>query len=371
MAIHLPSAEQIRAVSSDELTRLWHIVLSPHFLEVVAYALQAGLPGLLTAPCAPDALDEAVRRHGGARADATLTLMGHVGLVEQAQGKWRLTPFGARFLAPDSPTDLSRLFVDHAMFLRGVPHLGEVLRAAMATSRELWSTRADPAAILEHFRSRLGFEEARRPYRWASAWMLARPFLDRDLTRHQVACDLGSGPGAFSAQMKRLFPWLRTIATDINFYFDEYRKRSEADLLASGERVELAACNVMHEALPPADLYTANRFLAGLTRADAPAWLRRVFEALPSGGRFCAVDFFRSGDPRHDIHTSQLFLYNISYGQSLLTENVHGMPTVSEVAWHPPWGHDELREVLSSVGFQNIHFAPMEGPMSYVDGRKP
>ena len=102
-------------------------------------------------------------------------------------------------------------------------------------------------------RARLGFEEARRPYRWASAWMLARPFLDQDLTRHRVACDLGSGPGAFSAQMKRLFPWLRSIATDINFYFDAYRERSEADLLASGEEVELAACNVMHEALPPAD----------------------------------------------------------------------------------------------------------------------
>jgi hypothetical protein len=371
----LPSATEIDFVSRAELDLLWDIVLSPYHLQVVNFSLENGI--LEDINKGVDALAYCTKksREVGHQIDVIVCFLEHIGLVVSREGKLQLTDPARKLLLRSSRLNLATLCSDHAIFLKGFPYFKELFTSGLEQARPLWSTLASLEELKAHFARRVPFEESRRPYRWSSAWLLVRPYLRRRLSDFRRVCDLGSGPGAFAAQLVAVAPDLHALAVDINFGYTEYLKTSLDDIASLPaslrERVTLQACNVMHDRVPESELYTANRFISGLSRVAARGWLEKIFAEMPAGSVFAGCDFFLSGNAEHDRFTSRLFIYNVSYGQSLMADKNNQLPTRSEVTWNPPWSFLELRTLFTEVGFTDFYCEEADGPMGYIEVRRP
>ncbi|MCB9569445.1 MAG: class I SAM-dependent methyltransferase [Myxococcales bacterium] len=225
-----------------------------------------------------------------------------------------------------------------------------------------------------YFAARQAYNESRRRYFSDTAWLLLRAHLGHDLASRRVACDIGSGPGAFACLLRKAFPQLRAIAIDTSFAFDEYRQRSEAMLAEEGVEVELRASNALLDPLPDdVDLITFNRLLSGIPREGAGAWLDRAFDALAPGGVFAAADMFMSGVASHDRHVAAVIGLWMGRDRHVLDTDPPTSPDDDrhQWGWSRPWHAAELEALLRARGFVDTFSSPADPPFTLVGGRKP
>src|SRR5574338_263484 len=217
----------------------------------------------------------------------------HFGLLVARDGRLAASASTHQFLLDRSPLRLLGLVDRHRRYIDAIADLPAALRDVRPADRRVWSDQADAREQAAYFQARACF--------WDTAILLARAHCDRDLRAHRIVCDIGAGPAAFAAILKRAAPHLQVHAAEVSYRHPDYLTSTAANLRDVGADVTLHAINVLHEPLPAdVDLLTVNRLFSGLARDGAEGWARRLHAALVPGGTLAMVDFFATGEPAHD-----------------------------------------------------------------------
>lgn len=372
----LPTLAAIAQVPGDLLAGIVDLCLRPTALPVLARALDLGLFARLAR--APATLAELAAdlsdRASAVSVEMTAELARALGLLVEAGGRLDLAEPTRLCLLEDAPLRLLGLVERHRRYTAAIGALPDALRDLRRADRRLWSDEADVHDQAAYFRARGAFNEASRRYFWDTALLLARAHCDRDLAAHRVVCDVGAGPAAFAALLKRAAPALAVHAAEVNYHDPDYLAATVAGLREVDADVTLHPANVLIEPLPPdIDLLTANRLFSGLSRPGGEGWARRLFAALAPGGTLALVDFFATGEPEHDRAIAALLASWMAWNHHELVTDPPTDPRDDRHAWgwNPPWRTDELAALLARVGFVDIRARSVVPPFALVEARRP
>ena len=97
-----------------------------------------------------------------------------------------------------------------------------------------------------------------------------------DLSRFQHLVDLGGATGHLAAAARERYPHLRTTVVDL----------PKVAAMFPG----VTACDLFKDPLPAADLYAAARILHDWSDEKIDKLVRKIYDALPSGGGFLIVE---------------------------------------------------------------------------------
>jgi hypothetical protein len=370
--------ERIVQVPESQVRELVEIAVNPAALATVLRALEMGLfdraPSRSEGSVAPVTDAPLPRPSDDVALEMTLELCRGLGLLEESDAGFRPTPLAAAFLMPDAPLPLRGLLERHALYLGGFAAAERALRHMHRVQRPMWSRQTSRSEQEAYFAIRQSFNEASRRYYTDTAALLLRAHLSRDLSRHRVACDFASGPGAFAALLKAARPELRVLAADVSHCFEPYRRASERWLAERGAMVECLGLNLLYDPLPTrVDLLTVNRLLSGLARDGARPWAEQMFDALEPGGAVVVVDFMTTGEPVHDRILASLRLMVMAWNQHVFDTGPPSRPVddPSNWGWHPDWSCREAADLLASVGFQDVLWRRATPPFALVEARRP
>jgi acetylserotonin N-methyltransferase len=120
-----------------------------------------------------------------------------------------------------------------------------------------------------------------------------------DLSRFRVLADLGGATGHLTVAACRHYAQLRGIIFDLPGTQAMAREYVETEGMTG--RIELIAGDFFKDALPPADLYAVGRIVHDWSEDKIRRLLRRICDALPSGGALLIaeklLDDDRAGPP--------------------------------------------------------------------------
>lgn len=373
----MPTRAEVEGVDAGMLRAFMDLALSPIALAVICDAIDLGLFEALAASGAAEegALAAAL---GEAEGAVRIELLGELGvgfgLLARDGRRLALTPMSASFLVARSPLRLLGLCQHYRAYLVGAASMSDAIRGARRARRTMWQPGAGRGEHERYFAARQAYNESRRAYFTDSAWLLLRAHLRHDLASRRLACDVGSGPGAFACLLARSFPGLRAVALDASFAFDAYRQESEAMAAREGARVDFVAGNALLDPLPAGvDLVTYNRLLSGIPRDGADAWIERAFAALAPGGVFAAADMIMSGEASHDRYVAAVVGLWTARDQFLLARDPPSSADDDrhQWGWSRPWHAEELAARLRAHGFVDTFAGPADPPFTVVGGVKP
>ncbi len=384
--LRLPDLEAVVGREAELLREFMGLTLNPASLAVIVRLVELGLVDTLgdgvwpLEALMPEATGkrrgvgvEATGEQRGVGVEAAVELGCGLGLLRRTGAGLKASPLARRFLARSSPLRLLGHVEHYASYLKAASAIAPALASPRRSRRSMWAAGQDREAHDRYFAARQAYNESRRAYFWESSYLLLRAHLQRDLTGHRRACDVGAGPAGFAALLARGFSGLEVHAVDASFAHESYRRRTAEALAAEGAEVTLWGSNALHDPLPVGlDLVTFNRLVSGVPRDGVDAWLGRAHAALEPGGVLAAVDYIMTGDPHHDRYTAMVVAQWMGKDRHLLSTEPPAGPDDDkhQWGWTRPWRVDELREALRRAGFVEVGFAAADPPFTLVWGRR-
>lgn len=145
---------------------------------------------------------------------------------------------------------------------------------------------ADPQRLAQ-------FMAAMAGYQIANFRLLVDTF---DFGRFSSFCDIGGASGALAIEVARRHPHIRCITYDLPAV-EPIAVRRVADA-GVGSRVQVQSGNFLTETLPEADVIAMGNILHNWSVATRQALIGKVFDALPGGGAFLAIEHLVDNDRR-------------------------------------------------------------------------
>jgi SAM-dependent methyltransferase len=186
------------------------------------------------------------------------------------------------------------------------------------------------------------------------SWVPLAPELTKRLARGVRVADIGCGTGHSTNVLARAYPRSRFLGFDISKNFIE-RAKAEAN--------EYGLSNATFEVLdvtglpsqPPFDVIFAFDMVHDMT--DAPAVLKRVHDALATGGTFVMVEPAASSNLEDNIaNPIAPLMYTASTLHCVTVSLAYGGPGLGLV-----WGEQRARESLAQAGFASVAVHPAPG----------
>lgn len=166
-----------------------------------------------------------------------------------------------------------------------------------------------------------------------------------DCSKYRSFCDLGGASGALTAQVVRANPHLEGYSFDLPKVTDMAKENIQKWGLE--EQVTAIAGDFFADALPRADVYCMGNILHDWGLEDKKKLLRRIYEALPKGGAFVAIENIIDSERR---------------------SNAFGMLMSLEMLLHTDKGFDyteaQFRNWAAEVGFKKVDMMALGGPTS-------
>lgn len=166
-----------------------------------------------------------------------------------------------------------------------------------------------------------------------------------DFSNCKRFCDLGGALGALSIQVAKANPELDCYTFDLPMVTEMAKEYIEKAGLS--ERITALPGDFFKDELPEADVYCMGNILHDWGLDDKKKLLKRIYEALPEGGAFVAIENVIDADRR---------------------KNVFGMLMSIEMLLHTNEGFDytetEFEAWAKEAGFSKVAFMPLGGPTS-------
>lgn len=167
-----------------------------------------------------------------------------------------------------------------------------------------------------------------------------------DLSGRKVLADIGGGPGTYSVMLVKKYPDLVARVMDLAPILEI--SRGLIDESGVGDRIETVAFNAREDNLVAGfDAALVSGFLHRLPPEGCVGVLKKVFNALPEGGRVIVNDLFSVGDG-----PEMAVLFGL---QMLLTNDTGRTHSV-----------DDMVSYLKAAGFGNIIAKTLPPPLPHT-----
>lgn len=202
-------------------------------------------------------------------------------LLERAGQQYRNASIASRFLVSSS-TDTLAGYIEYSD--ESLYPLWSHLEDAIREGRNRWAqTFTSRDALFAHFfrdeSSTANFLAGMRGMGQLACPSVVRAF---DLSPFKRLVDLGGATGHLAIAACEAYPNLQAVVMDLPGV--EMFARAHVSQSRVADRVSFLAGDFFREALPDGDLYVLSRILHDWAEPQISMLLRKIFEALPSGG---------------------------------------------------------------------------------------
>jgi acetylserotonin N-methyltransferase len=218
-------------------------------------------------------------------------------LLEKSDGQYRNTLTANRYLRRDSPDTLTGyILYSHAALVPIWSHLDDAVREG--THR--WTQTFGPQReLFAHF---FKTDESMRTFLQGmhGLGMLGSPRIAaaHDLSAFRSMVDLGGATGHLAVEIGRRYPQMRCALFDLPRVVDVARDF----VAATGLDIQLISGDFFRDPLPPADLYTLGRILHDWSDETCLTLLRKIYDALPTGGGVLICEHVLDPDKTGPLH---------------------------------------------------------------------
>jgi O-methyltransferase domain/Dimerisation domain len=269
-------------------------------------------------------------------AEALLTMLESLSLVQAQNGHYRLTPLAADALVETSPTYFG-WYLDR-----------EIANEATFSFQSLRDALANDRPLTQHV-DRHMFIRAMHSMSMSAALSWPKAL---DLAAHHLMLDVGGGSGAHSIGAALHWPHLQAVVCDRDA---ETLNIAEEFIAQYGvrERVTTQLADMLNDPFPVADLHLFSAVYHHWSAERDRALSAKSFASLPSGGRIIIherpYEEARSG-PLAVVAVTMLALMRGEAGR---------------------YSSHDYASMLSDAGFVDIEAKPTTGYWSIITGRKP
>lgn len=262
-------------------------------------AAKLGIFDLLEGQALPPS---AVAEKLGTHPDATARLLEacvSLQLLQMEGGFFRNTPAASTYVFSGS----DRALIGYVLYSNDASFaLWQHLEDAVREGTPRWQqTFGWPAPIFEHFFSTEDklrtFIRAMHGFGVMTSPAVARAF---DLTPFTHLVDLGGATGHLTVAACEAYEHLRGTVFDLERVVAIARE--EVAKSSAKDRIDFVVGDFFADALPPADLYALGRILHDWSEPKIAVLLRRVYEALPSGGALLIAEKLLFDDKSGPVH---------------------------------------------------------------------
>ncbi len=187
-----------------------------------------------------------------------------------------------------------------------------------------------------------GFLAAMAGVQKGNFMMLAEKF---DFTKYKTLCDLGGAGAAFSIAVAKKHPSLKITSFDLAEALPiATRNIKEAEVT---EQVTPVAGDFFKDSIPKASVISMGNILHDWGLAEKKALIKKVYDALPVGGCFIAIENIIDDERRKNT-----FGLLMSLNMLIETENGFDYTGTQFQSW------------CQEAGFKSIEFMQLTGPTS-------
>jgi protein-L-isoaspartate O-methyltransferase len=327
--------EDIRKPRTDDRP-LWDLIAAARGYTAMLIAHDLKLFALLGER--PRTLDEicAALQVADHPAEALLTMLQSLSLVQTQNGHYALTPLAADALLERSPTYFG-WYLDREIANESAFSFGSI-KAAVVNNSGL-SLRAD-RRLFAHAMHSMSMGAA-------LAWPKAI-----DLSPSQVMLDVGGGSGAHSIGAALHWPHLQVLLFDK----EAEMLKVAAEFVAQygvQDRVRMRTGDMLNDPFPPADLHLFSAIYHHWPGERCRVLTAKSFASLPSGGRIIIHE-----RPYNDTRTGPLAVAAMTLPALLRGEADR-------------YSASDYAGMLREAGFVDIEVRPTAGYWSIITGRKP
>jgi SAM-dependent methyltransferase len=172
-----------------------------------------------------------------------------------------------------------------------------------------------------------------------------------DFSPYQTICDVGGATGQLSIILAQHHPHLRCTSFDLPMVVP-IAQRTIADAKLT-DRVEAVGGDFFADPLPKADVITMGMILHDWNLDRKKHLIRQVYDALPEGGAFIAVENIIDDDRRENA-------FGLMMSLNMLIEFGDAFDFTGA----------DFREWCTEAGFSSVEILPLAGPASAAIARK-
>jgi acetylserotonin N-methyltransferase len=281
-------------------------------------------------------------RREGKEIDRLLEACGSLGLLEKRGDDWVNTPVADEYLRKDSPRTLTG-YIEYSNIAL-YPMFGHLEDAVREGGHRWNQTFGFEGGIFSSFfktdEARDRFLMGMHGFGQLSSPAVVRAF---DLSGFKRLVDLGGASGHLAVAAVGAYPALEAAVFDLPQAIEFARRFVE------GTKVELIVGDFFADPLPKADLYAVGRILHDWSLEKIELLLRRVYEALPSGGGLLVAEkLLRPAYVPAHMHSLAMLVCTEGRERSL----------------------DEYRKLLEATGFHSVEGVVTGAPLDAVLARK-
>jgi O-methyltransferase domain/Dimerisation domain len=269
-------------------------------------------------------------------AEALLTMLESLSLVQAQNGHYGLTPLAADALVETSPTYFG-WYLDR-----------EIANEAVFSFRSLRDALVNETPLTQHSDRRM-FVRAMHSMSMGAALSWPKAL---DLAAHHLMLDIGGGTGAHSIGATLHWPHLQAVVLDRDAETLEIAQEFIGQY-GVGERVRTQMGDMLNEPFPPADLHLFSAIYHHWSAERSRLLSAKSFASLPTGGRIIIHE-----RPYEETHSGPLAVVAVTMLALMRGEGGR-------------YSSDDYAGMLSDVGFGDIEVKRTAGYWTIITGRKP
>lgn len=166
-----------------------------------------------------------------------------------------------------------------------------------------------------------------------------------DFDKYDTLLDVGGADGWLSIQVCMHHPHVKCITFDLPPVAPLAKKKIAAFNLSN--RIEALGGDFLQDAFPKADLITMGNILHGLSEEAKQQLVQKVFDTLPEGGAFIAIENIIDNERRQNT-------FGLLMSLNMLIENGDAFD----------YTLDDFERWTKAAGFKRVELLPLAGPTS-------
>lgn len=166
-----------------------------------------------------------------------------------------------------------------------------------------------------------------------------------DFNKYKTMLDIGGADGWLSIQVCLNHPDIQCISFDLPPVAPVAQKK--VDSFGLTDRIKVAGGDFLKNLLPKADLITMGNILHGMDEQTKQELVQKVYDTLPAGGTFMAIENIIDNDRRQNI-------FGMLMSLNMLVENGDAFD----------YTLDDFECWAKTAGFKRVELLPLAGPTS-------